>query len=50
MDKGSCKWGHGPRRNSVVYVITSGYGPSGNVAALGKSFVKTTPLRKLDRK
>lgn len=50
MDKGSCKWGHGPLRNSVVYVITSGYDPSGNVVTVGKSFVKTTLLGKLDHK
>lgn len=50
MDEGSCKGGHGPRRNSVVYVVTSGYDPSGNVVAVGKSFVKTTQIRKLDHK
>lgn len=49
-DEGSCKWGHSPCRNSVVYVITSGYDPSGNVVAVGKSFVKTTHIRKLDHK
>lgn len=50
MGEGNCKWGHGPLRNSVVHVITSGYDPSGNVVAVGKSFVKTTLLRKLYHK
>lgn len=50
MDRGSCKWGHGPHRYSVVYVIASAHDPCGNVVAVGKSFVKTTSLGKLDHK
>lgn len=46
--EGSCAWGRGACGNSVVCLIIWGYDPHGNVVAMGKSFVKTTVLGKLD--